>query len=371
MAAGRQRVLVVDDVDEMRTLIQRALSAGGYEVDVAATLSEAQQLNPGGYDVLLVDAGLGAEQGTDLVTALLLTDPAAAGRCLVITGGAADTIPDGVACLTKPFQLGELLDAVHGLDRPRATGRPRASAGPGASAGPTMAPEPPAATASAAAEPPAWRLLRLVRQLRARERLELVDFLHDGPIQQLTAIALELQMMSRAPRPGPAPSFDAVLRRLDSAAGSLRWLVDGHWPFQLPETRLAAALQQRTAWMLAAPVTVDAEASAAGPLVTEVPVIVDVVELMLLGTVPADPAVHAHVAVRAAAREIEIELTLTAASGDAQPVSDQESALAALGELASALGAAAQVDLHDQRWRARVALPRSPGPDGRVTANDD
>ena len=37
-----QRVLVIDDMDEVRTLIRRILSEGGYEVDVAATLAEAR-----------------------------------------------------------------------------------------------------------------------------------------------------------------------------------------------------------------------------------------------------------------------------------------------------------------------------------------
>ena len=44
-----KRVLVVDDVAEMRTLIQRVLSADGYQVDVAATLAEARSLDQRGY----------------------------------------------------------------------------------------------------------------------------------------------------------------------------------------------------------------------------------------------------------------------------------------------------------------------------------
>src|ERR1022692_5072800 len=67
---GGQRVLVVDDLDEMRTLIHRALSARGYKVDVAANLAEAREKQPRGYDAVLVDAHLGAERGIDLVEAL-------------------------------------------------------------------------------------------------------------------------------------------------------------------------------------------------------------------------------------------------------------------------------------------------------------
>ena len=119
-----QRVLVVDDVDEVRSLIRRILSAGGYEVDVAATLAEARGMDPGRYDVVLVDAHLGAERGIDLVDEMRSADPAAAGRCLVMTGGAIVVLPDGVACLLKPFQLGELLDAVRALLQPDAAAVP-------------------------------------------------------------------------------------------------------------------------------------------------------------------------------------------------------------------------------------------------------
>ena len=73
-----KRVLVVDDVAEMRTLIRRVLSADGYQVDVAATLAEARSLDPAGYSAILVDAHLGSEHGIDLVEELRTADPAAA-----------------------------------------------------------------------------------------------------------------------------------------------------------------------------------------------------------------------------------------------------------------------------------------------------
>jgi DNA-binding response OmpR family regulator len=84
----RRRILVVDDVAEMRTQICRALTACGDEVDVASTLAAAREMDPGGYDAVLVDARLGPERGLDLVEALLSEDPAAVG-CLVMTCGAA------------------------------------------------------------------------------------------------------------------------------------------------------------------------------------------------------------------------------------------------------------------------------------------
>jgi len=371
------RVLVVDDVEEVRILIQRALGARGYDVDVAATLAEARRLDPGGYDAVLVDAHLGSERGMDLVEALRSEDLQAVGRCLVMTGGTTDTLPDGVARLAKPFQLGELIDAVRVLHEPDTGPQPGIAPGsarqPGIAPGPgrrlgtapgsgtdPLASVPPGGSRPAAGEAQTWQLLRVARRLRARERHELVDFLHDGPIQELTAVTLELQMMCRSVP--PAPRLDAVLHRLSSAAGSLRWLVDGPWPFLEPEVRLAAALQQRTAWLLAAPVTVDADEHAAELGTAEVSAVADVVELMLLGMVTANPPAHAHVAVGTDEHMIQIDLTLTSAAGDDQAIGDPATAQAALDELASALGASLQARLRGRRWRARIGLPRQPAP---------
>ena len=128
-SSGGQRILVVDDVEQMRTLMRRALSTHGYEVDVAATLTQARGLEPAGYDAVLVDANLGPERGIDLVEALRSKDPAAAKRCLVITGGAVDMLPDDVAYLTKPFQIRDLLEAVRALCGPDPAEAPDLSAG--------------------------------------------------------------------------------------------------------------------------------------------------------------------------------------------------------------------------------------------------
>ena len=112
-----QRVLVVDDVAEIRTLIQRVLSADGYQVDVAATLAEARGMQPAGYAVVVVDSHLGTESGIDLIDELRSADPGAACRCLVITGDQADA-SSGLAFLAKPFRAADLLDAVRALPHP-------------------------------------------------------------------------------------------------------------------------------------------------------------------------------------------------------------------------------------------------------------
>jgi hypothetical protein len=234
---------------------------------------------------------------------------------------------------------------------------PGTSARPGASTLGVCAPAP-------GAEPPctadqAWQLLRLTRRLRTHERRELTDFLHDGPIQELTALALDLQLMSRA-GPGPGARIDAMLQRLDAATSALRWLIEESWSFLTPETQLAAAIKQRTSWLLSEPVTVEADRKAGDMDPADMPVIVDVVELLLLGLIPPGQPALAEVAVRTPRRLIQIELTLTAAGGS-ELAGDPSAALASLDELACALGASAQATLDGGRWRASLALPNRPG----------
>lgn len=370
------RVLVVDDLQEMRTVIRRALSARGYAVDVAATLAEARELGPAGYAAVLVDAHLGPDQGIDLIRALEAENPAAARRCLLMTGGSAGTIPAGVPYLAKPFQLSELISAVQALHGP--------DAGPGpdrhADGGPPTARHPAAPVRAgeaqrATGEVQLWRLLEVTRLLRRRERLELADLLHDGPIQELTAAGLELQMMARSPAPDAGERIEFVQQRLDAAARSLRWIVDAQWLFQAAEPRLATALEQRTAWLLTGLDLVDASCQPEALSAVEVPAVVDIVELMLLGLVPASPPVRAQVTVRAQEQLIGISLALTPAADDGQLMSDAATpqaaaARAALDNLASIVHGSAEAVLSEQHWRGRIALPRLPQPAGSLPDSD-
>ena len=303
-----KRVLVVDDMAEMRTLIWRILSADGYQVDVAATLAEARGLDPAGYSAVLVDAHLGTEQGMDLIEELRSADPVAVSRCLVITGGTADAGPAGLAVLTKPFRAADLIDAVRALQQaapaqpdppqhqPPLPEPPLPEPGlpepglpepglpepglqePGLPEPGLQEPglqEPGSRPESGGGPESSWgspspspaqirRLLAVTRRLRTRERRDLVGFLHDGPIQELTAGTLEAEMMRRSAPAGPASRVDAVLRQIEAAARALRWLVDGEWPFMQPEVQLAGALRQRCAWLLTEPLAIDIDPGCRG-----------------------------------------------------------------------------------------------------------
>ena len=354
-----RRVLVVDDMAEMRAVIRRALRNRGYEVDVASTFAEAQELDPRRYDAVLVDAQLGSERGVDLIEALRSVDPAAAQRCLVMTGGSAEDLPSGLACLSKPFQLDELINAVQALYQsepaPALDLQAAIPVQPGAAA-PESAPL--QARPHQGHEASVWRTIRLIRRLRAHERRELTDFLHDGPVQELTAVTLELQMMSRSQVAGQAGSGDATLHRLNAATASLRWLIDGLWPFPKPETNLVAALQARTAWLLAAPVTVDAGRLPAVLGAQEVAGVVDVVELVVLAMIPAGQPGRAHLMVRISEDVVQVEVTLTPMTAGGTLAGDPSSAQVSLDDLRGALGVPVLATFSERRWRSRITLPR-------------
>lgn len=350
--SGSQRVLVVDDAGDMRALIRRTLGTAGYHVDLASSLAEARGMDPSTYDAVLVDARLGADRGTDLIEELTSADPAAPRRCLVITGGPREALPDGVASLAKPFRLAELLTAVRALHQPGAGGerdhgaRATRPAGAGASC------------AAGPAGPVAWQLLGLTRRLRARERGELAGFLHDGPIQDLAAASLELQLLRRSAVPAQAPPLEAVVKRLDAVARPLRAVVNEAGPALVPEPGLAGALRQRAAWLLATPLAVDAEPACAGLAATEVAAVTDVAELMLFAMTPGLPPDEARVAVRAADDLIGITVTLVPAVGG-EPAGDGAAAQGTLGELATALSASVGSDFGRTLWRSWITLPRA------------
>ncbi len=360
------RVLVVDDAEEMRETIRRALSAGGYQVDVAGTLAEAEAKDPGGYDAVLVDARLGGESGIDLVERLRSKDRAAAARCVVISGGIPDRLPEGTAYLAKPFSIGDLLEAVREAGRPRPGPWPLLGPDPGGPTEPvagrsrraerTPAEGGPAEDGPAEGEPPAWLLLAMDRQLRAREQRALAAYLHNGPLQEIFAASLELQLLHRSHPALPPGIFDRVLPRLDAAAAALDRLPGG---FSAETGPVAGALERRTAWLLGGPLTVDAGAGNEGLHAAEIPMVADVIELTLLGTVPEGRRARASAAVRADGHMIRIELTITPAADDAHEIGDVELARAGLARVAAALAAKASGDLRARRWRLRITLPRN------------
>jgi CheY-like chemotaxis protein len=349
-----RRVLVIDDLPEMHILIRRALSTHGYEVDGATTLAEALRMNPTGYDAVLVDARLGGESGADLIETLRSQDPAGARRCVIMTGGPTDILPAGVTLLAKPFQLSDLLDAVVKVQRTVAA--PGLGAAEQGAAGHDR-PEAARPAALSAGPPPPPRvpgLLRLIRLLRVQERRELAEYLHDGPIQGLTAASLELQLMRRSAAADPA--LGVVQAQVDAGSAALRWLVDGPWPVGGAEGPAADVIRQRTAWLLAGPPEVTADSPESGPDQADPELIADVVELTLLAIRPSAPAAQTAIAVSAGRPVPQVALTLTPGRSDRE-VGDWCMAQFALAGLASALGVMLSADFREQQWQVRLSIP--------------
>jgi CheY-like chemotaxis protein len=347
-----RRVLVVDDSDEILVLIQRVLSTGGYVVDVASTLAEARALDPREYDAVLIDEHLGSERGTDLVDGLRSADPGLASRCLVITGGSLDGLPSGVASLAKPFLAAELLEAVQALPSPALEVAATRQADV-----PRDLPVLRSATGPGRRPAPSGQLLAIFRRRRAHDWRELANFLHDGPIQELTAAVLDLHLVRGGEPPWPDSQVEAIRERIAGAASSLRWLVDGPWPWLPPESGVVNALERGTAGLLAAPATVRADARSVALDMAEVLEIADVVELLLIEMAPVDGSARADIAVRTEEHLIQTELSIAPAE-DARVLGDAATARIAVAELSESLQLDAYSEFGDNRWFVGFGLPR-------------
>ena len=230
-------------------------------------------------------------------------------------------------------------------------------------------------------------LLAMMRRLRSRERGHLASVLHDGPIQDLAAVALEVSLERLA---GNEP--DGVARGVHAASRTLRDLQDELWPFPRPGSGLVETLKQRTAWLLATPLAVAVGEGAPQLPEADIQAVADVTELILVGLdqvgLGAADAGLGHVdlglghvdlglghaeawgrailAVRADPGLIFLELNMTAAPGrDPAPGHDPASGGSAafeawLHRLAEATGARADVALDARRLRVWLRLPRCP-----------
>jgi len=68
LSQEKRSVLIIDDDPSILRTVSRILTKAGYAVDKARTDKEAsEQLSSKQYDVALIDVGLGATKGTDLL----------------------------------------------------------------------------------------------------------------------------------------------------------------------------------------------------------------------------------------------------------------------------------------------------------------
>ncbi len=119
------RVLVVEDDPEIRALIQSTLSAEGFEVQTAVTVSEATALLCHSLpDILLLDLGLPDGEGAGLIAAvrqnhslpiLVISARHQESQKIQLLDAGADDY------LTKPFSVAELLARIRVALRHRGT----------------------------------------------------------------------------------------------------------------------------------------------------------------------------------------------------------------------------------------------------------
>ncbi len=127
------RVLVVEDEDKMRAVLQRGLRAAGYAVDAAKDGEEGlARATAGDYDALVLDIVLPAMDGFDVCRALRRAEVWTPVLLLTALGDVEDRITglDAGAddYLAKPFAFEELLSRLRALIRRGRPARPTALA---------------------------------------------------------------------------------------------------------------------------------------------------------------------------------------------------------------------------------------------------
>jgi len=131
--AERERILVVDDAQTVRQLLRLMLEEADYQVDTAATATEAvAAIREAGYDLIIVDKNLDGEDGFDVCRVARDLSPDTA-RIVVTADQSVESAiraveEDIYAYMTKPLRKQEVVLRVRrALDRVRLT-RERAEA---------------------------------------------------------------------------------------------------------------------------------------------------------------------------------------------------------------------------------------------------
>ncbi len=127
---AKQRILVVDDEESLREILQFNLEAEGYLADVAGSAEEALSMNPERYDLILLDVMMDGMDGFTMAR-LLRSRPETA-RIPIVFCTAKDTEEDTVAGLdigaddyiAKPFSVREALARVRSVLRRTSGGGP-------------------------------------------------------------------------------------------------------------------------------------------------------------------------------------------------------------------------------------------------------
>jgi DNA-binding NtrC family response regulator len=129
MSATRGRLLVIDDEEDVREMLEFILVGEGFEVvTVESGLAAIEVAHARGFDLAITDMRMLGINGIETLTALKQIDKSI--EVIVVTGyaseqTAAECMRRGAyGYLNKPFELADLLPLIHGaLARRAATVR--------------------------------------------------------------------------------------------------------------------------------------------------------------------------------------------------------------------------------------------------------
>ncbi|HEX3528320.1 MAG TPA: response regulator [Thermoanaerobaculia bacterium] len=127
---GTETVLLVEDEDEVRTVLHQILTGKGYRVFQASSGAEGlaiARLARGPIHLLLTDVTMPQMKGTELAARLRAERPQT--RVIFMSGYNEETLPaDELTCLQKPFSARTLTQAVRAILDATEEERPQAAA---------------------------------------------------------------------------------------------------------------------------------------------------------------------------------------------------------------------------------------------------
>ncbi len=127
---GTETVLLVEDEDEVRTVLHQILTGKGYRVFQASSGAEGlaiARLARGPIHLLLTDVTMPQMKGTELAARLRAERPQT--RVIFMSGYNEETLPaDELTCLQKPFSARTLTQAVRSILDATEEERPQAAA---------------------------------------------------------------------------------------------------------------------------------------------------------------------------------------------------------------------------------------------------
>jgi len=126
---GTETVLLVEDEDEVRTVLHQILTGKGYRVFQASSGAEGlaiARLSRGPIHLLLTDVTMPQMKGTELAARLRAERPQT--RVIFMSGYNEETLPaDELTCLQKPFSAQTLTQAVRAILDATEEERPQAA----------------------------------------------------------------------------------------------------------------------------------------------------------------------------------------------------------------------------------------------------